>query len=696
MKQYLLFIIICVSRIFADLIHPHDGSELSYIHVLFEWDADVDATEYTFQLSESENFSSPLVEFITTQLYYIEEEKIEWESAYYWRVCPIPGECLNPYNFSTGSTLSDATSIIHDESQYASGLTICSTFEDSYTIVIDHEGKEIWNSGGQNIIFYNYSPNGQLFGAQYIAENLDGNYLPGVEFSFNDSIIWEEPNTEFVHHEFIQLPWGNYMGIAQKEELGPIPLHDLTSLYQSVGYIADGETNEFPWQGDQIIEWDNETKEIVWSWSAFDNYSMEDFDSLLWNSPTYNHGFFEWTHLNALFFDETDSSIYISSRHLSRITKIDYSSRNIIWNMGHEMASGEVDFGHDLGFSYQHSLDILDNGNIVFLDNGNRSYLYLDTYTTLSRALEIAITQQEEQYDANIVWDYVLPADLYGYASGNVQKLDNNNYLITTVANNGTSLEVTSDHEIIWEANYNSPLIYRAQRIPGLYKEYYTMEVYPGDTDNNGIVDEYDILPIGVYFLQEGNSRQNTQFSWGNMYAQQWDVVPATFADANGDGIVNGRDVIGIGINWGNTHEIEGLDFTINLSEEDLTPEQINSFLSIYNSLEGNSTPIIEMKRVIGELLNINIPSTISLYQNYPNPLNPKTTISFELDESRFITITIYNLLGQEVIKLADNKFYEEGFHSVVFAGDELASGTYIYQLNTMGHIINKQMIILK
>ena len=102
------------------------------------------------------------------------------------------------------------------------------------------------------------------------------------------------------------------------------------------------------------------------------------------------------------------------------------------------------------------------------------------------------------------------------------------------------------------------------------------------------------------------------------------------------------------------------------------------------------------MKRVIGELLNINIPSTISLYQNYPNPLNPKTTISFELDESRFITITIYNLLGQEVIKLADNKFYEEGFHSVVFAGDELASGTYIYQLNTMGHIINKQMIILK
>ena len=58
MKQYLLFIIICVSWIFADLIHPHHGSELSYIHVLFEWEQEEDAIAYNLQLDTSTSLSS--------------------------------------------------------------------------------------------------------------------------------------------------------------------------------------------------------------------------------------------------------------------------------------------------------------------------------------------------------------------------------------------------------------------------------------------------------------------------------------------------------------------------------------------------------------------------------------------------------------------------------------------------------------
>ena len=68
--------------------------------------------------------------------------------------------------------------------------------------------------------------------------------------------------------------------------------------------------------------------------------------------------------------------------------------------------------------------------------------------------IEIAITQSEGDYAANIVWEHVLDENLFGFASGNAQKLDNENYLITTVGNNGTSLEVNSNHEIIWESSY--------------------------------------------------------------------------------------------------------------------------------------------------------------------------------------------------------------------------------------------------
>ena len=74
---------------------------------------------------------------------------------------------------------------------------------------------------------------------------------------------------------------------------------------------------------------------------------------------------------NAFWFSEEDNAIYFSSRHLSRIIKIDYLTGEIIWNMGLEMPSREVDCGQDLGFSFQHSIIELDNGNIVTLDNGN-------------------------------------------------------------------------------------------------------------------------------------------------------------------------------------------------------------------------------------------------------------------------------------------------------------------------------------
>ena len=71
------------------------------------------------------------------------------------------------------------------------------------------------------------------------------------------------------------------------------------------------------------------------------------------------------------------------------------------------------------------------------------------------------------------MWEYSLPEELFGFASGNAQKLDNGNYLITTVGGNGTSLEVTNNGEEVWRGNYNlcEPIcaVYRANRIPSLY-----------------------------------------------------------------------------------------------------------------------------------------------------------------------------------------------------------------------------------
>jgi hypothetical protein len=92
--------------------------------------------------------------------------------------------------------------------------------------------------------------------------------------------------------------------------------------------------------------------------------------------------------------------------------------------------------------------------------------------------------------------------------------------------------------------------------------------VWPGDTNNNGIVDQADILPLGLHWGKTGPARQNASMVWSGQLAPQ----AATYADANGDGTVNQADVLPIGLNWNKTH-------TQSLMVEALSPVQLNKGL---------------------------------------------------------------------------------------------------------------------
>lgn len=83
--------------------------------------------------------------------------------------------------------------------------------------------------------------------------------------------------------------------------------------------------------------------------------------------------------------------------------------------------------------------------------------------------------------------------------------------------------------------------------------------VWPGDTDNDGVVDQADILPIGLCWMQTGPARQNASTNWVGQLATPWTLVSCIYADANGDGVVNQADVLPIGLNFGKTHSTAGL-----------------------------------------------------------------------------------------------------------------------------------------
>jgi hypothetical protein len=75
------------------------------------------------------------------------------------------------------------------------------------------------------------------------------------------------------------------------------------------------------------------------------------------------------------------------------------------------------------------------------------------------------------------------------------------------------------------------------------------------------------------------------------------------------------------------------------------------------------------------------VPLEISLRQNYPNPFNPSTTISFELGQPSIVTLTVYNILGQEVASLFNDEMLDEGEQSVDFNANAMTSGVYFYRL---------------
>jgi len=89
------------------------------------------------------------------------------------------------------------------------------------------------------------------------------------------------------------------------------------------------------------------------------------------------------------------------------------------------------------------------------------------------------------------------------------------------------------------------------------------------------------------------------------------------------------------------------------------------------------------------------IPSYYVLMNNYPNPFNPSTTISYQLPKQSKVTIRIFDILGREVATIV-NEEKLAGIYSVLFEGNNLSSGIYFYQLNADDIILTKKFVLMK
>jgi hypothetical protein len=87
--------------------------------------------------------------------------------------------------------------------------------------------------------------------------------------------------------------------------------------------------------------------------------------------------------------------------------------------------------------------------------------------------------------------------------------------------------------------------------------------------------------------------------------------------------------------------------------------------------------------------------SSYALYQNFPNPFNPSTTINYQIPELSFVIIKVYDVLGNEIATLV-NEEKPAGKYAVDFIANNLPSGVYLYRLKAGEFVSAKKMIILK
>lgn len=93
--------------------------------------------------------------------------------------------------------------------------------------------------------------------------------------------------------------------------------------------------------------------------------------------------------------------------------------------------------------------------------------------------------------------------------------------------------------------------------------------------------------------------------------------------------------------------------------------------------------------------LNGLTPTAYELNQNYPNPFNPSTTIRYALPNESKVSITVFNLLGQEVTQLV-NDIQPAGYHEVNFNASGLSSGVYLYRINAVSSASSKEFTSTK
>jgi phosphatidylserine/phosphatidylglycerophosphate/cardiolipin synthase-like enzyme len=245
----------------------------------------------------------------------------------------------------------------------------------------------------------------------------------------------------------------------------------------------------------------------------------------------------------------------------------------------------------------------------------------------------------------------------------------------------------------------------------------------PSDATNSKIVDAVYSSQHNIYFALYAFTRSDIATAMNQRYlggvadirglidqinttGSQWTYLN-TFAEmfaANGntqhhkyaifDPSYSGSDPTTVtgSHNWSNAAEQDNDENTLIIRDVYVANQFMQEFKKRYNEAGGTGTFIVPTT----DLGDYDISKfDYKLYQNFPNPFNPVTTIRFEIPKQQKIKLSIFDILGKEVKILFDGDA-PAGIMAIDFKADDLASGMYIYRLKTQDFSISNKMLLLK
>ncbi len=538
-------------------------------------------------------------------------------------------------------------------------------------------------------------------------------------------------------HELRVLPNGNYFLLADDYEK------------VDMSKIVPGGNPNATVTGIIIQELDK-SGNVFFQWRSWDHFKITDA-----THEDLTAASIDYVHSNAIEINSDSTSILLSSRHLDEITDIDLKTGNIIWRLGGN--NNQFTFINDnLGFSHQHAIRRLPNGDITLFDDGNFHT------PPFSRGVEYKLDELSKT--ATLVWQYRNNPDIYGDAMGYVQRFDNDNSLIGWGTANPTVTEVDAEGSVALEMSFQyGQWSYRAFKYPLIFLNAPNGgEKWKADTVHNIKWTSSGVKSVNIeYSLNGGQSWQNIVQSFpGDSENYAWNVPgisssncrlrisiasisSGSAVDANFPYSVQSDSAFSIDSSM--SVEIESfssdvssstvqLNWTIQVEKNNLGFEidrkmgaenwQNIGFIASQNTAPASYSfsDELDTSSYVGNIFyrlkqinlngtahylkevefNINLtPQAYALFNNYPNPFNPTTEIKYSLPANSKVEIQIYNVIGVKVQEIV-NTIQTAGDHKAAFNGIGLPSGVYFYVLRAksldgkQSAFLVKKMMLLK